>query len=137
MVIDTSAVLAILLDEPERSIYNEIIEDADTRWMSAASFVETSIVIEARHGADGVQDLDLLLERAEIDLVPVDPKQARAARRAWSRFGKGRHPAALNYGDCFSYALAITAAQPLLFKGDDFDKTDVAVVALPPSEGID
>jgi len=131
MVIDTSAVIAILFDEPERGAITTAIEHADTRRMSAATFVEASIVIEARHGAAGRQELDLLLERAEVELVSVDPAQARAARQAWSRFGKGRHPAALNYGDCFSYALATTEAQPLLCKGDDFRQTDVAVVPLP------
>ena len=134
MVLDTSAVLAILFDEPERASFNRIIEDADTRWMSTATFVEASIVIEARHGADGLQDLDLLIERAEVELIPVDGEQAQAARRAWSRYGKGRHAAALNYGDCFSYALATTAAHPLLFKGDDFAATDVAVVKMPDDD---
>jgi ribonuclease VapC len=130
MVIDTSALLAILLDEPERPVFNKMIEDADTHWMSTATFVETSIVIEARHGFEGLRDLDLLLERAEIELIPVDGEQARAARHAWSQFGKGRHDAALNYGDCFSYALARKSDQPLLFKGDDFGKTDVIVAEL-------
>jgi ribonuclease VapC len=132
MVIDTSAILAVLMDEPERAILTELIEDSDTRWMSTATFVETSIVIDARYGGAGLQDLDFLLERAEIELIAVDAVQARTARRAWSRFGKGRHPAALNFGDCFSYALATTHAQPLLCKGDDFPKTDVALVELPP-----
>jgi ribonuclease VapC len=133
MVIDPSALLAILLDEPERPVFNQMIEGADTRWMSTATFVETSIVIEARHGSDGLRDLDLLLERADIKLIPVDGEQARAARHAWSQFGKGRHQAALNYGDCFSYALARTSDQPLLFKGDDFGRTDV-IVAEPGAD---
>lgn len=130
MVIDTSALLAILLDEPERPVFTKMTEGADARWISTATFVETSIVVEARHGLAGLSDLDLLLERAEIELIPVDSEQARAARRAWSQFGKGRHDAALNYGDCFSYALARTSHQPLLFKGDDFEKTDVRVAEL-------
>ena len=125
MVIDTSALLAILLDEPERRSFNEAIEAADARSMSVASFVELSIVLESRYGAEGVRDLDGFVERAEIELVAVDAEQGRIARRAFSRFGKGRHAAGLNFGDCFAYALAIARAEPLLYKGDDFTKTDV------------
>lgn len=125
MVIDTSALLAILQNEPERRRYNESIEAADSRVMSVATFVEVSMVIEARHGAEGLHDLDLFLDRAGIDLAPVDVEQARIARTAFSRFGKGRHPAALNYGDCFSYALARVLGEPLLYKRDDFSQTDV------------
>jgi ribonuclease VapC len=125
MVLDTSALLAILRDEPERRAFNEAIEAADTKLMSVATFVEVSIVLEARHGAEAVRDLDLFLERAGIDLVPVDLEQARVARRAFSRFGKGRHRAGLNYGDCFSYALASVLGEPLLYKGDDFVHTDL------------
>jgi ribonuclease VapC len=131
MVIDTSALLAILQDEPERRAYNEAIEAAERRSMSAATFVETSIVIEARHGAEGLRDLDALVAAAEIERVPVDAEQAQIARVAFSRFGRGRHPAGLNYGDCFAYALAKALAEPLLYKGGDFAQTDVAGVALP------
>lgn len=129
MVIDTSALLAILLDEPERRRFNEAIEAADHRALSTATLVEVSIVIEARHGAEGLRDLDQLLAAAQIDLVPVDVEQARAARLAFSRFGKGRHPAGLNYGDCFSYALAKVLGTSLLYKGSDFAQTDIAAVA--------
>jgi len=125
MVIDTSAVLAILSDEPERRAFNEAIEAADSRSLSVASFVELSIVIEARFGAEGVRHLDRLLERADVTVVPVDLEQGRLARQAWSRFGKGRHEAGLNFGDCFSYALAQALGEPLLFKGEDFSRTDV------------
>jgi ribonuclease VapC len=128
MVIDTSGLVAILSDEPERRAFIEAIEAADTRLLSAATFVETSIVIESRHGPDGLRDLDLFLDKARVVLTPVDDEQAREARRAYSRFGKGRHAANLNFGDCFSYALAVITGEPLLFKGDDFGKTDVAVV---------
>ncbi len=131
MVIDTSALVAILFDEPERRSFNEAIEAAADRSMSAATFVETSIVVEGRRGADGVRLLDQLIDRSDIEIVSVDDRQARTARLAWARFGKGRHKAALNYGDCFSYALAKERGQPLLFKGEDFAKTDVAKVALP------
>ena len=125
MVIDTSALLAILQDEPERRAFNEAIEAADTRALSMANFVEASIVIESRYGAEGIRDLDLFLERAAIELVDVTLAQGHAARRAFARYGKGRHPAGLNFGDCFAYALATDRGEPLLFKGGDFDKTDV------------
>ena len=125
MVLDTSAILAILLDEPERRAFNEAIEAAESRVMSAATFVEVSMVIEARHGAEGLRDLDVFLEKARVELAAVDSGQAHVARRAFSRFGKGRHPAGLNYGDCFSYALATVLGEPLLYKGDDFRHTDI------------
>jgi ribonuclease VapC len=133
MVIDTSALLAILGDEPERRRFNEALAAAESRLLSVATFVEVSIVLEARHGAEGVRDLDLFLERAGVALVEVDREQGREARRAFSRFGKGRHPAGLNYGDCFPYALARVLGQPLLFKGEDFARTD-AVAAVPAPE---
>lgn len=126
MVLDTSALLAILGNEPERRAFNEAIEAADSRALSTANYVETSIVIEVRHGAEGVRDLELLVERAGIELVPVDASQARIACRAFSRFGKGRHRAGLNFGDCFAYALATARGETLLFKGDDFVHTDLA-----------
>jgi len=128
MVVDTSAVLAILQDEPERRRLNEALEAADSRVMSVATFVETSIVIESRFGAEGLHHLDLFVDRAGMVLAPVDVEQARVARAAFSRFGKGRHPASLNYGDCFSYALAQVLGEPLLFKGDDFTQTDIRPV---------
>jgi len=126
MVIDTSALLAILQDEPERRAFNEAIEAADSRCLSTATWVETSIIVESRYGAEGLRDLDLLISKASIDLVPVDVEQAHIARLAFSRFGKGRHPAGLNYGDCFSYALATALGEPLLYKGGDFARTDIA-----------
>lgn len=129
MVLDTSALLAILRDEPERRSFNAAIEAAASRSVSTATFVEASIVIGARYGGDGLRDLDLFIAKAEIALVPVDAEQAHVARDAFLRFGKGRHPAGLNYGDCFSYALAKTLGEPLLYKGDDFSRTDVGVIA--------
>ena len=125
MVIDTSALLAILQDEPERRAFNEAIEAATRRRLSTASFVELSIVIEARLGAEGIRNLDFFISTAELDLVPFNADQARLAREAFRQFGKGRHPAGLNFGDCFSYALAQTLGEPLLYKGDDFAQTDV------------
>jgi ribonuclease VapC len=131
MVLDTSALLAILADEPERRAFNEAIEAADSCVMSAATFVEISIVIESRSGAEGLRDLDHFISRAAIQLVPVDAEQTQVARRAFTRFGKGRHPAGLNYGDGFSYALATALGRPLLYKGNDFGKTDVISAAGP------
>jgi ribonuclease VapC len=125
MVLDTSAVLAILLDEPERRAFAEQIEAAEGRLLSAASFVETSMILESRHGAEGVRALDRLLSVAGVEMVAVDSAQALAAREAFRQFGKGRHAAGLNFGDCFAYALAKTRAEPLLFKGNDFAYTDV------------
>lgn len=133
MVLDTSALLAILQDEPERRAFNEAIECADAVRMSVASLVEASIVIEVRYGAEGLRDLDRFVDRAAIELAPVDVEQAREARLAFSRFGKGRHPAGLNFGDCFAYALARVLGEPLLFKGDDFSQTDIAPFAGPPN----
>jgi len=126
MVIDTSALLAILLDEDERRQYNEAVEAAASCSISVATLVEVSIVIESRLGAYGLRELDLFIERAGIETVEVDLEQGRLARRAYSRFGKGRHPAGLNYGDCFAYALAMARGESLLFKGGDFARTDVA-----------
>lgn len=129
MVIDTSALLAILLDEPQRRAFTEAIEAAEDRLLSAASFVETSMILESRHGAEGVRSLDRLLAAARIGVIPVDESQAHAAREAFRQFGKGRHPAGLNFGDCFSYALAKCRSDSLLFKGDDFIRTDAMIVS--------
>lgn len=125
MVVDTSAVIAILENERERRAFNEAIERAERCVMSAASYVETSILIEARHGYDGARDFDLFAVKAGIEVIAVDAEQAEIARVAYRKFGKGRHAAKLNFGDCFSYALAKAMAAPLLFKGDDFSKTDI------------
>lgn len=125
MIIDTSALVAILQDEPERRKFNEAIEAAEVRSMSTASFVETSIILESRFGADGVRDLDLFINKAQISLAPVDEDHAQLARDGFRKYGKGRHPAGLNFGDCLSYALARSQDAPLLFKGKDFSKTDV------------
>ena len=125
MVLDTSAVLAILQNEPQRRQFNEAIEAADTRSLSTASFVECSMILESRYGADGVRDLDLFIANAQVSLVPVDEEQADLARRAFRKYGKGRNPAGLNFGDCFSYALSQALETPLLFKGSDFSQTDV------------
>ena len=125
MVIDTSSLIAILLNESERAAFNQAIETAESRIMSVVSFVEASIVIESRLGPEGLMALDLLIAKAGIDLVSVDADQAHTARNAFRLFGKGRHPAGLNFGDCFAYALARERGEPLLFKGSDFSLTDV------------
>jgi len=125
MVIDSSAVLAVLLDEPEARAFIEAIDRDPARTMSVASFVECSIVLDTRFGADGVRNLDLFVARAAVNLVAVDVDQAYVARQAFRNYGKGRHAASLNFGDCFAYALSRTSAEPLLFKGADFTLTDV------------
>lgn len=125
MVIDTSALMAVLLQEPDAARIAQALESAASRLLSAATLLEASIVLESRKGEAGGRELDLLLYRGEIEVVPVDQDQAEAARVAWRRFGKGRHPAALNYGDCFAYALARTRGLPLLFCGNDFAQTDI------------
>ena len=131
MVIDTSAVVAILNDEPERRRFNEAIEADDVRLISAATLLESSLVLESRRGGYGGRELDLFLHRARFDVVPVDEEQVELARQAFRAYGKGRHAACLNFGDCFSYALARLRAEPLLFKGLDFARTDIGQVQLP------
>ncbi len=127
MVIDSSALVAILQDEPERRAFNEAIEAAGSCLMSTASFVETSMIIESRYGPDGRRALDLFISKARIKLVPVDADQAYIARDAFRHYGKGRHPAGLNFSDCLAYALAKAIGEPLLFKGADFALTDIVV----------
>ncbi len=128
MVIDTSALIAILQDEPERRSFNLAIEAAEIRLLSSASLVEASLVIETRFGPDGVRDLDLFLAKAGVSIESVDADQAYIARQAFKHYGKGRHPAGLNFGDCFTYALARSSGEPLLFKGCDFSQTDLDTV---------
>lgn len=125
MILDTSALLAILQDEPERAAFAEAIEAAGLCSMSVVSFVECSIVLTTRRGPEAARDLDLLIAKASIGLVPVDADQAHVARRAHRDFGKGNHAAGLNFGDCFSYALSQASGEPLLYKGGDFARTDV------------
>jgi ribonuclease VapC len=133
MVIDTSALLAILRDEPERQAFNACIAEAASRRLSAASLVESSIVIETRYGQPGVLALDRFLELAQVTVDVVDREQANLARTAYRRYGKGRHPAGLNLGDCFTYALAKRHAEKLLYKGDDFTRTDLEPACPDPT----
>ena len=128
MVLDSSAVLAVLFDEPERRAFTLSIERDPRRLMSAGNVLESALVAEARRGESAGRELDLLLHRADVQVVPVDADQVELARSAWRRFGKGRHPAGLNFGDCFAYALAVASGEPLLFKGEDFRRTDIAAV---------
>jgi ribonuclease VapC len=130
MVIDSSALLAILLGEPEAEALARTLANAPKRMVSALTLLETAIVMEARKGEEGGRALDLLLHRAKIDVVPLIPEHVELARAAWRRYGKGRHPAGLNIGDCCSYALAAYSGEPLLFKGQDFAGTDIQPVAL-------
>jgi len=132
VIIDTSVIIAILGNEPERRAFNEAISQASYCGMSSASFVEASIVLETRYGYDGLRDFDLLLAKASIELVSVDSDQAHIARQAFKQYGKGRHPAKLNFGDCFSYALAKAHDDTLLFKGNDFNQTDLKLFISSP-----
>ena len=125
MIIDTSAVVAILFGEPEQRRFAELIHDREPRLMSAASVLETSLVVEASFGESAGRDFDLFLVEAEIEIVDVDREQIDAARSGWRRYGKGRHPAALNFGDCLVYGLAKVTGEPLLAKGKDFRLTDI------------
>ncbi len=125
MVIDTSAVLAILFGEEDSERFATAIDADPTRIMSSASVLEASVVASARKGPSGEREMDILLLRAGIEIIAFNEEQLRVARHAFREYGKGRHPAGLNFGDCFSYALSRTSGEPLLFKGDDFTKTDV------------
>jgi ribonuclease VapC len=127
MIVDTSAIIAVLFNEEDAKVYAHLITQSDTRRMSAATFVETAIVVETQTKTSGSRQLDAFLRQAEIAIEPVTEEHAHIARQAFIDFGKGRHPAGLNYGDCFSYALAKATGEPLLFKGKDFSKTDVVV----------
>jgi ribonuclease VapC len=124
MVIDSSAIAAILLNESDAASLERKVADDPIRLMSAGTLIEAGIVIESKLGSTGGRELDLWLQRAKVEIVAVDEEQVDFARRGWRRFGKGRHPAGLNYGDCFAYALAVTRDEPLLFKGNDLGQTD-------------
>lgn len=127
MVIDTSALMAILLGEPEAESFSQSIAKDPKRLVSALSLLEAAIVIHARKGPVGTRELDLLLHAAGVTVVSFDGDQALLARTAYEKYGKGHHPAALNLGDCCSYALSRSSGEPLLFKGNDFSQTDVVV----------
>ena len=125
MVVDTSATVGIAVNEPEAVKSEEQIVDDPVRLISAATVLEAAIVLETRLGDAGGREFDLWLLKVGAEVVPVDGEQTEAARRAWRRYGKGRNTAALNCGDCISYALALTRGEPLLFKGEDFANTGI------------
>lgn len=125
MVLDTSALVAILEGEEPAPRLARALAEAPRIFLSAATLVEAGIVTERRRGEEGGRELDLLLHRLRAEVVPVTEEHAEIARSAYRRYGKGEHPAALNFGDCFSYALAAALGEPLLFIGDDFSKTDI------------
>ena len=130
MVIDTSAVIAIFLDEPERLAFSRCILASDPRLMSTISKLEAGMVAAGRDGQAGASRLDGIFRELNIVFVPFDERQADIAREAFTRYGKGRHKAGLNFGDCAAYALAVAEAEPLLFKGTDFTSTDVEVAGV-------
>ena len=132
MVVDTSALVAILFDEPERARFLSYLSDDPVLFLSAASLFESSIVFESRKGIEAGRELEIFLRRSEFQILPVDRTQAEAAQNAYRRYGKGRHGTGLNFGDCFAYALAKTTGEPLLFKGTDFGATDIEVVDRQP-----
>jgi ribonuclease VapC len=128
MVIDTSSLVAILFAEPDAAAFEAAIAADPVRLVSAPSLLETAIVVERRYGEAGGRELDLLVHKAGIEVVAFTAEQVEVARAAFLRFGKGNHPAGLNYGDCFSYALSALSGEPLLSKGGDFGLTDAATV---------
>lgn len=127
MIVDSSAILAILFNEPDAAAYATAIANASSCRISAANYVEAAVVVESQSPSVGGRQFDTFMRRAGITIEPVTEEHALLARQAYADFGKGRHPAGLNFGDCFSYALAKGLREPLLFKGNDFSQTDVDV----------
>jgi len=125
MVIDTSALIAILFGEPEALSFTRVLAGETLKLISSFNALETGIVVEARKGEAGGREFDLLMHRAQIEIVAMNADQAELARAAWRKYGKGNHPAGLNIGDCCAYALAKYSGEALLFKGDDFSQTDI------------
>ncbi len=132
MVIDTSAIIAILLMEEESALFINAIYSASTRLISTCSLLEATMVLNRTRKEEGVKALDLFVEEAMLEVIPFDREQLKIARDAFAKYGKGNHKAKLNFGDCFSYALAKAFREPLLFKGNDFSLTDIesAIVEL-------
>jgi len=124
LIIDTSAIIAIIENESEREHFEELIASHEC-YLSSVSYLEASIVLLHRRGEEALVSLDIWIESAEITILPFSPTQARLARNAYARFGKGRHKAGLNFGDSAAYALAMDRGDTLLFQGDDFVHTDV------------
>ena len=128
MVVDTSAMIAILLGEPETESFVRALADDSKKIISSFNALESAIVIEAKKGEAGSRELDLLLHRARIEILSLNGDQVELALTAWRNYGKGNHPAGLNIGDCCAYALAKYSGEPLLFKGSDFSQTDIRPV---------
>jgi ribonuclease VapC len=128
VVIDSSALLAILLEEPEGERFFQAVKNAAIRLISVVTALEAAMVMEGRYGEEAGDDVDMFLYDFEVQIVPLEPHHYEIARVAWRKYGKGRHPAALNLGDCCAYALSKATGEPLLYKGDDFGKTDVTAV---------
>lgn len=135
MILDTSAIIAILAGELDAELYIRALSRAPHCYISAGTFVELSIVLEAQFAAEVARQCDALFRRLGVVIEPVTVEQSYAARQAFHDFGKGRHPAGLNCGDCFAYALAKVADEPLLFKGADFQKTDIVSALERASSG--
>jgi ribonuclease VapC len=129
VIVDTSAIVAILYAEPEARDFAQLIHDAPICRISVANLIELSMVIEGQLGPDAARQADAFLRRAGVIIEPVTVEQGQLARQAFLDFGKGRHPAGLNFGDLFAYALSKATGEPLLFKGDDFRRTDLAAAA--------
>jgi ribonuclease VapC len=129
VIIDTSAMVAILYREPEATSFIQCIHDADSCRISVATWLELAMVVESQLGPDGMRQTEAFFRRAGITIEPVTVAHGELARQAFLDFGKGRHKAGLNYGDCFSYALAKATGEPLLFKGNDFALTDIEAAA--------
>jgi len=128
IVIDTSALLALVLREPDREKFAHAIRRAARRILPAVAFFEAAMVVEGKFRAEGRKLLDEMLLDLNAEVAPFGPEQAEEARAAWRKYGKGNHPAALNFGDCMVYATARLALEPLLYKGGDFAQTDIAAV---------
>ena len=133
LAVDSSAIVAILTGDPEQATFRNLLDAAPAAFCSTASFVETFMVLSARIAGLTASELDAALRTIRVELLPLDAGQAVLAAEAFLRFGKGRHPAKLNLGDCFSYALAKSLSAPLLYKGEDFGLTDI-VAAVPSQE---
>lgn len=126
MVIDSSALIAILLDEPERLPFSNAIERDSVRFMAAPTLLETVMILSAKKGDDALRELDYAIVKMRVEVIPFGYDEQQIAQKAFLMYGKGRHPAALNYGDCMSYAAATVRGEPLLFKGEDFSRTDIS-----------
>ena len=128
MVVDTSAVIAVLLGESETEAFARVLANDSKKMISAFNALESAIVIETKKGEAGGRELALLLHHAGIETIPLNRDQTEFALSAWRKYGKGNHPAGLNIGDCCAYALAKYSGEPLLFKGQDFSRTDIPSV---------